>query len=269
MNGATSPIVLKVNDQYWLDYADTIIKSGLEKRDKAAATIQAFAIWLWGIYTATAAVGFVLAGKDLALGPTIVIALGSVSLIAVYCGTIWVQMPVPVPFDPRSPDDIERVYATNVARKDTRLHVTLLLSIVAAFMISAALVAASIARPYKSVVPKFSAALTTLGGERVLSITGYVNKAKRTTIQVSAISSGVAQAQAQTGAYTPTEDGLIQTSMQLSSNTKEALVSLEWEDADGMSTRLTRKVSEEKQKEQKAPEEQKSPQRKPEDSKSK
>jgi len=269
MSDGAAPVIPKVGDQYWLNYAETIVNSGVEKRDKAASTIQTFAAWLWGIYTASAAVGFVLAGKDLAFWPTLIIAMGSVSLIAVYWGTVWVQMPVPVEFDPRSPDDIIRVYVTNVVNKGRRLNITLGLSVLATLAVSAALVAASMARPNKSVGPSFSATLTTQDGARVLSVTGYIGKAKSTNMRISPVSSGAAENEIQTGIYVPAENGLIQTSTRLKTNAQEVLVALEWEDANGVSTRLIRKVGEEKQSEQKQAKESKSDQKKAESKESK
>lgn len=267
MNDAVDPIVPKIDDRYWFNYSETLVKGGLESRDKAAAAIQTFAIWLWGIYTASAAVGFALAGKEFAFLPTFFIALGSASLIAVYWGTILVQMPVLVEFDPRSPDDIMRVYVSNVAKKDRRLKMTLGLSVLAGVMVSVALVVASVARPNKAVVPSFSAVLTTQESARILSITGYVGKTKSVTMRVGPASMGAAESDIQTDVYVPTESGLIQTNTRLKTTAKEVSVTLEWEDANGMRTRLNRKISDEQTLEQGKPEKSKSAEKTSEDKK--
>lgn len=250
MNDAAEPIVPKIDDRYWFSYSESLVKAGLENRDKAAATIQTFAIWLWGIYTASAAVGFGLAGKEFAFWPTVLIALGSASLIAVYWGTILVQMPVLVAFDPRSPDDIMRVYVTNVAKKDQRLKITLGLSVLAGIMVSVALVVASVARPNKAVVPSFSAVLSTSDSGRILSVMGYVNRTKMVTMQVNPTAPGTPESDMQTQTYVPTENGLIQTSTRLKTKADEVSVTLEWENENGMRTRLVRKIRDEGKVEQ-------------------
>ena len=116
--GATVP---EVDDQYWLKYSKAPADSALEKRDEAAAKAQNLAVWLWGIYTAYAAVGFVLSGKQLSILSVVLIASASAFLIAVYWATVWVQMPIPTRFDPRSPSEIREAYANAVDSRWTVL----------------------------------------------------------------------------------------------------------------------------------------------------
>lgn len=238
----------KIDDQYWFNYSENLINNALENRNKAAATIQSFVLWLWGIYTASASIGFALSGKELASWDTLVIALASVSLIAVYGCTVWVQLPVSVGFDPRSPDEIEDVYLTNIKHKNKRLQFTLALSIVAAIMVSIALIVASIAKPSKpkepekAVAPALSVALIQHSGEiSTLSVTSLVDKAKSVTIKLSPLDpKTVIKDNIKT--YIPTEAGLVQASIPIDEKIKEILVSAEWEDANGTQMQLSRKV---------------------------
>ena len=244
----TPQVAPKVNDQYWFTYSESLVTNGLENRNKAAATIQSFILWLWGIYTASASIGFALSGKELDPLLTAFIALASASIIAVYAGTVWVQMPLSVPFDPRSPEDIANVYLENMKAKNYRLQFTLWLSIISAIMVSVSLVVASVAKPLKpvepdkTVAPSLSVAIIQHYGEATrLSVTSLVGKAKEVTIRVSSLDPKIESANANYH-YTPTEDGLLQASIPIDEKIKEAMVSAEWEDANGTKMQLSRKV---------------------------
>src|ERR1700687_480376 len=117
----------KIDDQYWFNFSETLVSKALDARDQAAAKLQTFALWLWGIYTTLAAIGFTLAAKNLSVADTATIASASGALIVVYWLTIWVQMPKLVGFEPRSPDDImKKAYAANVRAKQWRLNIALI-----------------------------------------------------------------------------------------------------------------------------------------------
>ena len=107
----------KVNDQYWFDWSKAVLSTSIRQRDKAAAKLQNLAVWLWGIYTASAAVGFSLSGKDLSIASTLLIALGSAGIISVYCASAWVQSPKFTEFDPRAPDEIRSAYSQILVSK--------------------------------------------------------------------------------------------------------------------------------------------------------
>ena len=147
MNDTSQRIAPKINDQYWFDYSEKLITNGQEVLDNAVVKIQSFVLWLWGIYTASTAIGFALSGKELALCTTLFIASPSVLLIMTYACTVWVQAPVLMKFDPRSPDDIKIVYSKNIEQKSERIKLTIILLVIAAIMVSFAIIVASIAKP--------------------------------------------------------------------------------------------------------------------------
>lgn len=142
----TEPTVPKVSDAYWFEWSKNHIDSSLERRDAALRTLQTLVVWLWGIYTAFAAIGFTLAEKALDPVTTAVIGTASALLIAVYWACVWGQLPVSVEFDPRSPTEISEAHAAIVQEKNRRLRIAMVLSLVAASSVAMALAVAGGAR---------------------------------------------------------------------------------------------------------------------------
>ena len=85
----TKPTVPKITDAYWFNWSKEHLDSSLERRDMALGTLQKLVIWLWGIYTTFAAVGFALSEKALDPLTTAAIGMASVLLIAVYWASVW------------------------------------------------------------------------------------------------------------------------------------------------------------------------------------
>jgi hypothetical protein len=202
--------------------------------------LQKLVVWLWGIYTAGAAVGFALSGKELEFWPTFVIAIPSGLLILVYWGTVWVQMPKLVAFDPRSPTEIEQAYSDILLTKNRRLGLTLLLSVVTAVMVSVGLVVASVDESADSDAPSLQAALRRVNGESIASVTAHVGKAPRADLRFEPLpgSDGVRDSILMT--VIPTEDGLIQTSTRLNAAADAVRVRLSWEAGDGVRMQASR-----------------------------
>ncbi|MBI4965024.1 MAG: hypothetical protein HY913_17245 [Desulfomonile tiedjei] len=242
MNGGNERIEPKIDDRYWFTYSEKLIGKAQESRDQAAEKIQKLVIWLWGIYTAGAAVGFALSGKALSLWPTILIAAASAFLIAVYWGTIWVQVPVVAKFDPRAPADIREAYNACVVAKAWRLKVTLFLSVLAAFMVSLALIVASVSEGQKPAVHEFAATIHPDGDKRTLSITGAVGKTKKVKVLVQPVVSGKESGKSSEFVLTPTAGGLLQTSLPLDPGITEADVTLEWQDPSKMKVQLSKRA---------------------------
>lgn len=242
MNGGNEPIRPKIDNRYWFAYSETLVGKAQESRDQAAEKLQKLVAWLWGIYTAGAAVGFALSGKTLSLWPTVVIAAASAFLIAVYWCTIWVQVPVVAKFDPRSPGDIREAYNACVVAKNRRLKITLFLSVLAAFMVSLALLVASVSQGQKSEVQAFAATIHADGDKRTLSITGEVGKTKKVKVHVQPIISGKESGKRSELVLIPTDSGLLQTSLPLDTDVTEAEVTLEWEDPTLMKVQLSKRI---------------------------
>jgi len=208
-DGAIKP---KIDDQYWFNYSETLVSNAQTKREKAAETLQKLVVWLWGIYTASAAVGFALAEKALPLWQTLLIASASASLIAVYWGTVWIQMPILVEFDPRSPTEISGAHKIGLDKKDKRLRLTVFLSILAAILVSLSIIFASVGKEHKILELGFEASIHATDEGRLLSLTGDVGKTKKVTVYVQPILSDSTSEKARMFILTPSEESLIQTS---------------------------------------------------------
>jgi len=130
----------KVDEQFWFNYSEMLIKTSPEKIDSAAKKLQNLIVWLWGIFTTYSVIGINLQESNYNIYVTILIILTSVSLIFVYWGTAWVQMPIKIEFDPRVPDEIEEGYASIIRKKISRIKIALVGSLFATFMVSLSLV---------------------------------------------------------------------------------------------------------------------------------
>lgn len=249
MSDANDSIKPKIDDRYWFTFSETLVSKASENREQAAGKFQNLVIWLWGIYTASATIGFTLSGKELSFWPTFLITAASASLIGVYWSTVWVQMPILVEFDPRSPTEIKEAYKRGAVAKDNRLKLTLFLSILAAFMVSLALIIASVSEEQKLAVPSFIASIHSKADKRILSITASVGQIKTVTVCLHPITptSNDKSKDDRSFIFMPTEEGLLQTSIQLDTNAEQVEVTLDWDDAMGMRTRISKNIREEKQ----------------------
>lgn len=130
----------KVDDQFWFDYSEKLINSSPEKIDSAAKKLQNLIVWLWGIFTTYSVIGIKLEESHYDTWVTIVIILTSASLIFVYWGTAWAQMPIGITFDPRVPLKIEEGYTDIIIKKKFRLTIALAGSLIATLMVTLSLV---------------------------------------------------------------------------------------------------------------------------------
>ncbi len=234
-----------VDDKYWFDYSEKHVSTAVERRDKAAAKLQNLVLWLWGIYTTYAAVGFVLSKKPIGLLSTILIAAASAFLIAVYVGTVWIQMPVVKNsgFDPRSPTDIRMLYYNIVSVKEFRLRVTLVLSIIAAIMVTVALIVASVSKAGQEGPNGFIAKVYSQENKHFIALTANIGNAEKALVAIKPIPSRQDPSETTTFVFSPTEKGLIQTSIPVSSKVNQFEVSLEWKDKSRMKTMFVRTVT--------------------------
>jgi hypothetical protein len=229
----------KLDDQYWFNLSETLANKALDARDQAAAKLQNLVLWLWGIYTTLAAVGFALAGKNLSPLHTALIVLASACLIVVYWATVWVQMPKLVAFDPRSPDEIrEKAYVENVRAKHEHLRIALSLALLASILVATALAVASLAKPEPAQqTPRLAAALTGSGEKRSIAVTGYVGKTDGSPVLVRLSSS---KQTFEPVRILATDSGLVQTSVPVLTQETPLAVTLEWKEPSGLTHTLSR-----------------------------
>ncbi|MFL5381771.1 MAG: hypothetical protein ACJ8GN_04585 [Longimicrobiaceae bacterium] len=232
-----------IGHQYWFDFSRTLVDGAISRRELAAEALQKLVIWIWGVYTAAASVGFALSGKELTLPATVLIALPSALLILVYWGTVWVQMPRLVAFDPRVPDEIEQAHRKIVEAKERRLMLTLLLSVVTAAMVSLGLVVASVGRAPRFTPPSFRAELAREGARSRVAVTAHVGQAPRATLRVTPLGVVPARRAPMVATLIPDSGGLLQASTALPTAVDSALVELGWEAGDGLRVQVSRKAS--------------------------
>lgn len=230
----------KVNDAFWFTYSETMVTQSQAAREKAAEKLQALAVWLWGIYTTYAAVGFALAKHALSGWEKLLVISASAALIAVYWGATWVHMPVVVRFDPRAPEDIRNAYDLSVKVKHTRLWWTLLWSVIAAGLVAMAIITVSLAQEKPTEAPPKELQIQALTHKRKtglsLAVTCYVGKVNEAEIQTDPPSAEEAKS------YIPAEDGLIQASLLIPSEPNEVIVNVKWVDKSGMTMQMSRTV---------------------------
>jgi len=243
MNQGSNKILPTIDDRYWFEFSRSLLDSAITRRENAADALQKLVIWLWGIYTASAAVGFALSGKQLELWPTLAIALPSGLLVLVYWGTIWVQMPKVVAFDPRSPTEIEQAFSEILTSKSRRLAFTLFLSVVAAIMVSIGLVVASVSKSPQPALSDFYAVLGEDQNGSIVSVTANAGKTSITELSVTPVSKDNSeQSESIVMRLVPTDEGLIQTSMRLNVKVEAVRVQLTWEDETGLVVQLSKVV---------------------------
>jgi len=228
---AASQASPKLDDQYWFNYSETVITGSQKRREDAATAIQKLVVWLWGIYTASTAIGFALSGKELMFWPTLMIAAASGALILVYWGTVWVLVPVEIEFDPRSPTEIRNAYSEMIKTKSRRLNITLLLSVVAAVMVSVALVLASVSKPMDDGDTQLKADIYNQQGQSTVAITARIADAKKVEITVSKLADDKKSTDIQR-IIIPDKSGLLQTSLSWPGETIQSCeVLLKWQNS--------------------------------------
>jgi hypothetical protein len=238
-DASTKPTPL-VDDSFWFGYSKTFVEGSAERRDKAAEVLQKLVLWLWGIYTASTAIGFGLAGKELSFWSTVLIATASGVLILVYWGTVWVQVPSTYGFDPRSPTDIERTHSRIVRSKSRRLAFTLLMSVVAAVFVSVAIVVASVSKPLKPTLTDLRVALVQDGAGYALALTAQVGDTPVAKLDVTALTKEGKELEKYSLHLVPNESGLIQTSVHFKTSPDKAQARLAWTQKSGTEIELTR-----------------------------
>lgn len=226
----SAPSTPKINDDYWFGWSKQYIDDALERRNAAFSKLQNLVVWLWGIYTTFAAVGFALSSKALEPVTVIAISAASVLLIMVYWACVWGQMTIPVEFDPRSPTEIRDAHYNLVKKKDDRLKITTGLSLLAAASVAVALLVAGGSRggdsPYLDVATRGPSQ-----GQVDLAVTARVKPETTATVEVySSPGSGQPQRQIQT-MFLSSDAGMVQTSLALPA-ADAYQIRITWQDGD-------------------------------------
>jgi hypothetical protein len=233
----------RIDDQYWFDYSLILVTKASDSLDQAAAKIQTFSLWLWGIYTTLATVGFALAGKDLPWVDSVLIASTSILIIAVYWATVWVQTPLLSKFDPRSPNQIRNAYVTTITQKSTRLKFTQALSGVAGGMVAISLITASVSKPAAKFEPDFAAAITNNNGTGILSVTARVPGVDNVFISIESMDPPKTFQVTNIVLLPQKPEGTIQTSFQLPDTLRKVNLSLSWTNLQGSKTTICKTIT--------------------------
>lgn len=231
MGGEIKP---KINDQFWFDYSEKLINEN--RTDEAAKKLQNLVLWLWGIYTTYAVIGSNLQEQHFPLWVTILIALSSASLILVYWGTTWIQMPVETSFDPRCPSEIEGAYKKITTTKISRFNKTLGASLFSAFMVSISLILMSINSSNKH--NEFIAKVESLKEKKIITLTTYVIDSDITTIKILDNNNTTIK----TLKIIPTKEGLIQVNIPIEKNIFHK-ISINWDDSKGINREISKIIN--------------------------
>jgi hypothetical protein len=243
MSQPAKPVVPLIDHAYWFDYSKKMIDGAQNKREAAAASIQKLVVWLWGIYTASAAIGFTLSGKELSFWPAILIAAASGALIIVYWGTVWVQVPITIAFDPRSPTEIESAYSKAVKTKSFRLSMTLFGSVIAAIMVSLALMVASVVKPVKQDYSNIITDVEEYNGRQILSVTAWVGETDKVVVTATPLLPDNKKGESAQAYILPSKEGLVQTSMPIPANSyKTILLELQWTSKSGTEIKISKGI---------------------------
>ncbi len=135
-------IILKeniVNNEYWLEYAESSIDNSLTKINEGAAKLEKLTIWFWTTYTAVFTIGVSI---NIIEAPLLVLGLLASPIISTI-GTYWccvnAQLPVHGRFDPRIPYEIKKAFTAGIEVKNKRLRRARLLTFISACLLSLAL----------------------------------------------------------------------------------------------------------------------------------
>lgn len=248
MNG-DNPVKPKIDDQYWFELSEQMVRNTQQGASEAAEKLQGFVAWLWGIYTGGAAIGLTLSPQSFSRVQLIFIALGSFALVVVYWCAVYVQLPITVEFDPRSPTEIKNAYKLGVEEKNRRLRWTILFSGLAAMLMTLGLVWDKLNTPPSHVAPWFDVALHEQGQTRILALTGELGSGEEMSNLskvIVKVQSTVSSSEKQTAEFALLplgERGRLQTSLPLDFSADSLTVLLEWQGARETTMQLSKLIT--------------------------
>ena len=227
-------LAIRVDDQFWLDYAKAIVEGTLPSQHKSAAKLQTLLAWMWTIYTASASIGIALSKTSYPHAVILLIAAPSVVLVIAYWLAVYVEMPAHRTFEPNSPTDIEQVYISSVEEKKKRLDHAMIASALAALLVAAGLYAASVVK--QDPTPHLQ--VTVVDGKQKLSVSGSfpADTIVRFTFTLDDAGKPV------DATYQTSSSGRIQFAVPVS-GAKKVRVLAEWTDPDGLLRTMARVIS--------------------------
>ena len=230
-----------IDKQFWFDLSKEMVEGAASKRNEAAGKLQKFIVWLWGIYTASAAVGIALSKTSYSLPVIILIASPSAILIFAYWLALWVQMPVPIQFDRRISAEIRDAHKKGVKTKSRKLNWAIALSLISAVLVSLALIAASLSK--QAVSSDFKAYYETIQERNAIVVAGHFPTDTKITLRISAVPGASKEY-----IYITSHSGELQKNIELDFTSDKYDVEVEWQEKDGLVRSLRRTVKPKKNK---------------------
>lgn len=229
-----------VDDRYWFELSKEMVQTATSSRNEAAAKLQTMTVWLWGIYTASAAVGIALSKMSYSLPIILLIASPSTVLIAAYWFAVWVQMPVRVQFDPRIPSDIKNAYVKGITTKTWKLNGALALSLVAAILVSSAIIAASLGKQVNP--PNFRAYHHAKEGRDVIALSGHFPADTKVVLRITSFLRSGSPVMSKELLYVTSPSGELPANIEFDSTADKYEVTVEWKEEDSLVRSLKRTV---------------------------
>lgn len=218
------PVTPLIDDRYWFARSKELVDRGSSAYSDAAAKLQTTLVWLWGLYTAGAAVGLALAKAKFSVSTTAWTALPSVLMPIAYWTTTWVQMPAHADFDARAPAAIREAVNASVSEKRFRLRWAQLASFLATASVAASLFAAAFSKP----VTDYRLHVLRCAGDLVSVVGSGPN-----SIEIGILVPSSVPSNARTAVVKSDADGVFAAAVRLPDSNKGHTATASWTSADG------------------------------------
>ncbi len=230
----------KIDDKYWFSLGKKMIDNSVANLETSSSRLQAVITWLWGIYTAGAAVGIALANLSLPWYMTALVFLPSATLIVAYLLSAWAQTSVPGIFNNQEAIEIKANYEEISRIKYTRFKLTLLFVVISVLLVILALALTSFSR--QPVTPDFNAAVHTQDNQDVIALTGNFPADTNIIVSITPYSAADVPGAVKELPYVTSSSGEIQTSISLDTQASKYDVVVSWQEDDGLSRSLQRSI---------------------------
>ena len=229
-----------IDDQFWFELSKEVIKSNTSRTNEAAAKLQQMIVWLWGIYTASAAVGIALSKTSYTLLVIILIASPSSILIFAYWFALWVQMPTKYQFDTQIPAEIKDAHQKGVKTRRRKLICAIVLSLFAAVLVSLALFAASFSK--QSVSAYLEAYHQSFQHQDIIVVAGHFPADTKIILRISPVPHSPVPGTSKELLHVTPRSGELQMNIKLDFTAEKYDVEVEWQETDGLVRSLKRTV---------------------------